>query len=431
MRAQYYLSALVLLIVALMPMHGHAECEEESFNQASRRRDFEAVQEFVNSKRTILLHEKLKEKDTFLKISGDMRAEFYKRREKQDGINLRGIIDRENGIAVPTITYESVLNLQVDYKCGRNYGQAKIQYDNDVGIPVLDGCRGEGIDQRMFGSGICDDICLRRAWIGYHILEESDIYNFDVEIGRRPLNTVFESYIEFKNRFDGILFRFGRKIKPTSKFYIMGGPFVVDYRSNHWAFIVEVGYFNFLDKKIDMRYSYIDWAQHDTNRCGITNPLGARFKNSQVTVDYNLPEIYKKKAQLYGAFLINTDAVPNYYSNYTLSNIGWYAGFIMGEVKKRGDWAIDISYEYVEAQAVPDSDVSGIDRGNIAKDTLYASNGNKRGKANYKGWEFQLLYAITDKVSTNIIYDISHAANPSIGGTHFFSKFEVDIILAF
>lgn len=361
-----------------------------------------------------------------------MRAEIYYRTEKdENGKNLRGVFDPQLRKIVPRETEEAVLNLQFDYNCGRSYGQSKVQFDNDMGIEEsLKPCDAD--KQAMFGSGFCDDICLRRCWMGYHLIEDSKVYNFDIEIGRRPLNTVFESYIEFKNRFDGILFRFGKKIKPASKFYIMGGPFVVDYRSNHFAVVVEVGYYNFLDKKIDMRYSYIDWRLLHENRCGTVDPLGTRFKNSQVTIDYNLPEIFKKKAQLYGAFLVNTDAIPNTFSNFYKANIGWYAGYIMGEVKKRGDWAIDISYEYVEAQAVPDSDVSGIDRGNILKETLYQSVPMTRhGKANYKGWEFQLLYAITDKISTNVIYDISRAANVNIGGPHNFSKLEVDFILAF
>jgi hypothetical protein len=145
-------------------------------------------------------------------------------------------------------------------------------------------------------------------------------------------------------------------------------------------------------------------------------------------LDINLPKIYDKRAQIYGAVLVNSAAKPNILTHFKRENVGWYVGYLMGEVRKKGDWAIDISYELVEAQAIPDSDVNGIDRGNVRRETFTADG---RGKTNYKGWEFQLLYAFTDKLSTNIIYDISNAENPNIGGRHRYSKLEIDLIMAF
>lgn len=401
-----------------------AECDLTSFQDSNQKRDFEAIQEFVNSKRTIPFAEKVKT----LKFSGDIRLEYAMRKESQNGRKLRGKgVKNSSGLPVSENDLDFVFKFQFDYDGGDTWGQAKIEHDNLGGIEQSDQpCTPN--NPGLFGSGFCDDFCLKRAFFGYRITKGKD-WTFDVEIGRRPLNLIFESYIEFKNRFDGILFRYDKDIKPSSKFYVHAGPFIVDYRSDHYAIVGEIGYLNFLDKKIDIRYSYIDWDLAHRNRCGAIRPLGNKFRNSQFSTDINFPNgLYGKKAQIYGAFLVNSAAKAIPLTLYKKENIGWYAGFLMGEVRKKGDWAIDISYEYVQAYAIPDSDVSGIDRGNVLKETFFV---NQRGKSNYKGWEYQYLYAISNSIQVNLIYDSSVPANAHIGGWHRFKKFECDIILKF
>ena len=48
------------------------------------------------------------------------------------------------------------------------------------------------------------------------------------------------------------------------------------------------------------------------------------------------------------------------------ANAGGYAGFTLGELKKKNDWSLDINYQVVQAQAVPDYDSSGIGLGKLA-----------------------------------------------------------------
>ena len=82
--------------------------------------------------------------------------------------------------------------------------------------------------------------------------------------------------------------------------------FVVDERVNQFAWIVETGILNICDSGVDLKYSFIDWQKHGKNRCGAEDPRGFKFENSQVTLAYNFkPEIICKKAQVFGAFLIN------------------------------------------------------------------------------------------------------------------------------
>lgn len=419
---------------AIHPAAAFGVCSNESFHNKTRLRDFEVLQEFVNSKRTLSFAEKSK----YLKFSGDIRTEIYHRTEKVEGKYVRGHGATDlAGLVRPDWTYDLILKWQIDYKCDRMWGQAKVEFDNEAGIQeTVTDC----INNRegLYGSGFCDDICLKRAFFGYRVLEKPKSWTFDIEIGRRPLNLIFESYIQFKNRFDGILFRYDRELPPHSKFYLYAGPFLVNERTDHWAVVGEMGIFNFKNWRTDIRYSYIDWSLNRRNQCGLGRAKNP-YRISQFTLDYNFPkEAFGRKAQLYGAFLCNHAAPkigvtrfpppPNGNFIGRRENLGGYAGFLIGEVKKEGDWAIDISYEVVQAQAIPDSDVSGIDRGNAERDSFTF---NERGKANYKGWEFQFLYAITDKLQTNILYDTSTAENAKIGGHHSYTKLEIDVILKF
>lgn len=390
-------------------------------------RDFEAVQIFVNQRRMDPLHAKKKE----FRLTGDVRANYFWRRETQDGINLRGHgAVNSAGIPIPQSVFETELNLRFDYRAKRTWAYAHLNFDNDWGI----GGAGRSVlsdPQGLFGSGFCNDICLKRCYMGYMLMECPKVYTFSVEVGRFPLNYIFESYMQFRNRFDGIFFKYSRNLRPTWNFYIKGGPFVVDSRVNHYAFVFETGFLDFMEWKIDCSYSFIDWRKRGINRAFTHNALGTRFQNSQIAISYDFPKKYfwDKPAQIYGAWLINHAATRNTFSNFKLANTAWYIGFLVGEVKKKGDWAFEISYDYVHAQAIPDTDVSGFDRGNVLGDSFYV---NSRGKTNYKGWELELLYAVTDKFSVSGDFILfSHAINNDIGGPHEYNKIEIDFIVAF
>jgi len=101
----------------------------------------------------------------------------------------------------------------------------------------------------------------------------------------------------------------------------------------------------------------------------------------------------------------------------------------VGEVLKEGDWSFEIQYQYVQAFSIPDKDVSGIGRGNVHKDSI--TGPAARGNTNYKGWRFEGLCAITDDLTVDSILEFSQDVDPSIGGSHHYSKFEIETIYAF
>lgn len=421
------LLVVVLLIYLFVPFNIFSQCdiEDDPFHDRNRQRDFEAVQKFVNEKRMVTL----RDKKEILEIYGDIRFEYLNRAESQDGRHLRGhdAVDSK-GIHISKTHLDAVVNLRFDYRTERSWSHVNIEINNTCGIQRdITTCAED--PQGMFGSGFCDELCLKKCWLGYNLYECKDSFKIDIEFGRRPLYSVFESYIEFKNRFDGVLFKFKKKLKPSSELYLYFSPFVVDERVDHFAYIGEVGWLDVLDMKIDARYSLIDWRKHGRNRCGVLNARGNRFQISQVSAAYNFnPDVFHHNAKIYGAFLVNHAAKKLRVTRFHKENIGWYAGFIIGEVDKKGDWSLDINYQLVQAQAIPDSDINGIGRGNILGETFTA---NRRGKTNYRGWHFEALYALTDHLTFDILYEFSKAANPRIGGRHNYNKFEFDVILDF
>ena len=250
--------------------------------------------------------------------------------------------------------------------------------------------------------------------------------------------TVFDSRIEFHARFDGLLFKLSDFVKGWGNYYFNGGPFVVDYRVDHFNGVFELGVIDFYEVGIDIKYSYIDWRGR--NKCKVSNPRGFRYADSQWGLAYNVSkELIPRKMKFYSAFLINHDARPvDEIREVTLGkpkrikfgreNTAWYAGFIIGEVLKKYDWSLDVNYQFVRPQAIPDCDVHGIGRGNLFKESFTR---DFRGKSNYKGWHIEGLYALTDKVSLDLLFEHSEEVTRKAGGRHTFTQTEFDVIITY
>lgn len=459
-----FLRYLLPMVVAagFISSQASADCTSpDPFHDETRQRDFEAVQEFVNSKRTI----GLEQKDCNLTIAGDIRFDWANIVEKVECHKLRGkngtaredeithiVTDQFDGIrtGIPfsTNAFEVEFNLYFDYVCDRAWGVAWLQFADQAGIERSR--RFCSFDREgLYGSGCCGNICLKKAYMGYNLIADG-CNRLDIELGRRPLYTVFDSRIEFQSRFDGLLLKYARHFDCWGDFFWNLGAFVVDERVDHYAYVTELGMLNIGDYGFDLRYSFIDWKslnRHNRNRCGTNHPRGIDYRVSQWLLEYHLnPEyLFCIPAKLYGAFLWNHsakkfrgfDSFESSSSSFSSSdcrhqkkkNLGWYAGFIIGEVCREGDWSLDITYEVVQSRAIPDRDVSGIGGGNNLLGQNIASDG--RGFTNFKGWRFEGLYALTDNLALDANFEYSTQEDKRIVGKHSYSKFELEAIYAF
>lgn len=405
--------------------------------------DYPIVMEVVNSKRSI----PFKDKGPNFSLSGDIRLGWGHVTEKLNGKDLRSFgsaparrgdpctcIDKNGNCTkycFPKNVYEVEYNLYVDYSCDRSWAVGWVAFDNAAGIDSTVSC---AVDKEACrGSGCCENICLRKAYVGYNVVTNG-CFRFDIEIGRRPLWSIFNSYIEFQNRFDGALVRLYYNISDNSDLYLNTGPFVIDERAHHYGYVGETGYLNIFNSGFDVLYSFISWMKHGPNRCGTNNAFGTRYADSQLQVNYWLdPDLLGVKVKLFGAGLINTDATPTVRTLGKKENKAWYLGGLFGQVCQAGDWSLNICYQYVEAQAIPDSDISGIGTGNVLNETFFLSNdpATARGFGNYQGWRFEGLYALSDNLSFDLLVEFSSPINKQIGGDHDFSLIRLQAIYAF
>lgn len=456
-----------LVVLFFAPLSLFAQCcggKPDIGACVSQVRDFDPLREYVNSKRSICGVEKLDN----LTISCDIRTAWAHITEKFRCAQLRGSngveFDEPNctGSTVkfhrPMDAFEVTFNLYLDYVYERAWAVSWISFRNQAGLQGAFPCCS--IDpEACRGSGTCEGICLRKAYLGYNLISNGCV-RLDIEIGRRPLWTVFDSYVQFANRFDGILLFASYNVCNRWDAYIKGGPFIIDERVHHYGYVAEAGLLDIFNTRFDLKYSIIDWRKHGINRCNFNNPIGADYLNSQVTLDYWLnTDFLWAKTKLYAAGIVNHEGnkrrilldkkgnpidtkifpkgiIPGGH------NWAWYAGFLIGQICHQGDWSLDVNFQWVEARAIPDSDLSGIGNGGLAECFCFDPDLNVSplcptdltflNRGNYKGWHIEALYAITDNFIMDMMIDFSSAINTKlIDGKHNHSRFLVQAIYAF
>ncbi|MCH9627757.1 MAG: hypothetical protein S4CHLAM2_14000 [Chlamydiales bacterium] len=385
--------------------------------------DPNVLRDFIESKGLI----ECRKKSGLLTIAGDVRARWISAGEQVNGFKKRG-----QGTPVGINRYKSEVNLFFDYVAPRSWVSTKLKWVN------FDGKDG----------GTATRVEMDRAFIGYDIYKEGK-EDFYIEIGRSKLNFIYDSQVEFCSTFDGIHLYYTRCWPRVGDFIIHGGPFIIDSFTNHYAWIVETGVINFRGTGLGFKYSLVDWHRGartldygNKKNAGKTlvgqNPRYS-FIVSQMLFGYErkVDFMHCKTLYVYGAVLANHDAKRTPTTNGKKLNGAWYAGFTLGKLCKACDWSIDINYQSVQAQAVPEYDLCGIGHGNAENGLLSDAilegfgPGRARGFTNYKGWAVSGLYAMTDNLSLRAQGQYTRPRNKSIGGDFRYKAFEMSVIYAF
>lgn len=413
-------------------------------------KDMDALRRWLRDKRFVTM----KEIGGDLSLSGEVRTEFQATNERSNGIQ-----QRDNPNLAPNFpkakamyAWDVEVNLMLDYRTDRTWAAIKIELDEDMGIR----------------SGTTNKIRLEKAYLGGRILP-GDTFIIDAELGRRNLFNVFDSKVEFSSLFDGVLFRFNKAFDDLGDYYFNAGGFLVDDITNHYGYVAEMGALGIGNTGMNMKYSLINWYRpggedeegNTAYETALTNQR-YRFLVSQLLAYYQFyPEwIGKRLVKFYAAGLMNHLAIgskivgrhPSGMQGVVIptqiiptggekANIAWYAGVSIGLVKKQGDWAIDANYQWVQAQAYPEFDNLGIGRGNAAGIGLYTLNADGGGGAttqatavgntNFKGFEIEGLYAITDNLVVQQNFKYSNTLNTNIGPNEKFRQYEIEFIYAF
>lgn len=439
----------LLIALGLGPIVAYADNHdgETRFQQELEETDMEALRDFINSKRKI----SLKDKSSNLHISGEVHFEWNHYTERVNGQDVRVFTFREETVENDEVfligdtlkigrnDFDVQFDLFIDWEMDKTYARAHVRYDESAGVD--DNGQDQQIDpQGYHGSGSCDNLCLKEAYIGYEIFKCGDQRAY-IELGRRGnLYKVFWSELEFSSRLDGIFGKYTGKIGRYADWYISGAGFIIDERADHYAWAAEFGLDNILDTGLDFRYSYIDWVLWGRNRYFVRHPLGFRFRVSQVGLIYHVnPDLLcGNPMQVFGAFLVNhtpskrtfIDELPPEDPDYLpkevrigRQNIGWFAGVQFREIHGEGDWMVKGLVAYCEAQVIPDNDVRNIGTGNFLRDS-FTSDG--RGNVNWQGYAVKGAYAITDNLVIETGYDHSWSIDNSIVGTHSFTRYMLE-----
>ena len=418
------------------------------FEEKQSETDFEALRRWLNDKRMVTL----KELGGDLSLSGEARVEFQDGNQTNNGIQQLG----SNGATGKAAqAWDVEVNLMLDYRTDYTWSAVKLEFDNDMGTR----------------SGTVNKIRLEKAYLGGRFIA-GDTFTWDGEIGRRYFLNVYDSKVEFGSFFDGTMFRLSKAFHSIGDFYFNPGAFLVDDKTNHYGFVGEIGGLRISNCGLGLKYSVIDWKKY------FSNPLKDHrydYVVQQFTVLYqfNPAWIGKRLIKLYAAGLSNLIAdnlvlpvryptandpgvtfdkdgkvvipktSPSYIptKNFGKQNWGWYTGVAIGQVKKKGDFAIEADYQWVQAQTVPEFDCSGIGRGNAARAGFITTNidgsgtytivSNAVGACNYHGFEVDLLYAFTNNLTVEENFKWSTTLDKQIGPYIKYKQFETEFIYAF
>jgi len=408
--------------------------QDFSSTTEARESDVKALADFVKSKGAITIQEK----GGNLMLSGDIRSEFEHMRSKTNGHNLRGNNSNweragDKHPPFPTNAFDIEVNIMMDYKADRSWGKIQLQFDNPAGIRAQDheAYKYDFVSERntLFGSGKYSNLVLRKAYLGYNVCE-CGTSRFDVEVGRRRLYDVFDSKVQFYSFGDALTLKYANSFENMMDFSVKAAAFVVNQNVNHFGYVGEADFMNLGDDGIDLKYSFINWTKDGHNQWHKKGGLGSEFRISQVLLAYNFsPDFVRYRTQVYGAYLFNHNAKSVKKFHHKKAREAFYAGFKMGEIKRQNDWALDVNYQWVQAQAVPENDIRGIGRDNPKNISIYKRT--SCGYANYKGYSIDLLYALTDNLTFDMKFDRVHQCNKRIGGKHRAYWIEIDAIYAF
>ena len=380
-----------------------------------KEKDVQALLEWVNTKRQVTV----KEKGGHLSLSGEVRTELQSTREKKDGVQQRGYDGEKE--TVPTRAWDVEINLVLNYKTNRTWLESKIKFDNDSGLE----------------KGTLNKLSIERAFLGGRIVN-GDTYTMDLEIGRRYLAYTFDSKVMYGSLMDGILYKYDQSFDKTGDFYFHGGPFLVNEMVGQYAYVGELGLLNIARTGLYSKLASVYWdTKHTAEK---TRNAAFRFVPIQMIVGYKLKGL-NTIFTFYGAGLYNARAQRTAVSYNKRKGWAWYTGFSVGELREQWDWSLDINYQWVELQAIPDFDGIGIGRGNALKRGLYSKNtygkgeiakqGEGVGAGNYKGISIELLYLLTKNITIYQSWKQSVNQDSHIKPTFNYKQYEIEIIYNF
>ena len=348
-----------------------------SYLQAdSDEQNLEALKEWIATKRAVTVDER----GGSLSVSGDIHVEYITLSEQRN--SFKNIGPGSFHPIIPENQFDIEFNFMLDFRNDITWATTKLKFDNDAGIL----------------SGTFDRLFLERAFFGFHLFE-TELTSVDLEFGRRFLGYTFDSRIQFGSLMDGILLKINKTTERFGDIYLFAAPFVVNEILSHVSFVIELGILNIANTGFYAKYSLIDWKTKSFSNEIINNQFSSI--NNQFILGYRFQSpFFNAITIVYGAFLVNAAAKPFTHLNNRKDNMAGYFGITMGEIRKKKDWSFDLNFQFVQPQAIPALDFSGIGIYNPDDLILYVlEQKDAVSNGNYWGFQIYFLYALQDTIT--------------------------------
>lgn len=422
-------------------------------------KDIEFLRNWFKTKRAVSIEEKGGE----LSLSGAVRTEYNGQTARADVTGTEDLELYGSNQSTPNNDFKNRVDLFFDYRTAHTWASIKLKFNNRMGAL----------------GGQTNKIDLEKAIMGYRIYDNGKSAIVDIEAGRTKLYNFFDSKTQFNSLLDGFSLHFGDSVERVFDIDVRVAMGLVDARFNQYAYFGEVDFMDIGEVGLFFKYAYSHWRKHgesspwNTNNGTFGRLLDSgevvrvidnpqfRFQISQFLLGYDMdPEVLRFPLKIYGAFSMNHSARDTTVAaadarNFTLpksQRYAWYAGVTAGKVVKRGDWSVEIIYQSVGAQAIPDFDVAGIGLGNPYGYNMYRvptgsptgvasvpTYTGPAGNANYRGWTADVMFAITNNISLLLEYDWSEQKTRKLdasaadleGARQHYQRFGANAIYAF
>lgn len=278
-------------------------------------------------------------------------------------------------------------------------------------------------------------ITLPRAFMAYSLFEWTSM-DAIIYLGRRQLLEFYDSEIQFESIGTGATFSYGYGFPHDTNIAIdLGGYFVTPSTlSNRFVFIVEAGCYQILKSSFYIDYTFTEWGQFNFNGQYTRTHPQWQYMISQILLGYFLFQDNPTWAgKIVGGFLINTRAQKVKRTRYQKENLGWYVDLQIGKIKKQNDFAFEAMWQVVQAQTIPDFDLSGLGHGNAPGFSLFQTNNPAfaLGAENYNSWILQFLYAISDNLTLRFEFDRALPYTRSFGPPFAYTLFQMASLYTF
>lgn len=460
MSLKKYAFSSVIAATMLQPVAMFAA--DYDLGSMSDSRNMKSLREYVDSQRNISIFQK----GGSLLIAGDVRFDMNYVQEKRDGKNVNGKEGNEiHGNYLrdfPVVSYDAKASLSLRYTAQSSFADILLKASHNAGwdtenYNVTSGALPFDYDSfKPTKSGLK----VEKALYGVDLLSD-ETQTLSAEVGRQRLYDLFDSRITFMQKFDGVALKYKNVFEGVARMHATLGGMIIADRVNHYGVAGELGLAQLMDTPFGLKYSHYKISQSGTYADGSkTDGTGTTASNSvykyydkaynysvshalayyDTSVDYMVSAPLK----LYAAYAFNHDAKARTEFNDKKKPHAYYAGFTLGDVKMPGSAYVDVIYQYIQAESVPELDNCGAYYGmnqtglpNVVSPTA--------GYTNFKGFAINSGYLATKEILVSaklVVLDEVDAdfENSTVGDTLGytpttskldFKKFETEIAYIF